>query len=55
MIARKVETDLKLFFESEKKRALLITGARQVGKTFIIREFGRKMYQQVWHLLNIDQ
>lgn len=45
MIARKVETDLKLFFESEKKRALLITGARQVGKTFIIREFGRKMYQ----------
>ena len=45
MIARKVETDLKRFHESEKKRALLITGARQVGKTFIIREFGRKMYQ----------
>lgn len=25
-----------------KKKALLITGARQVGKTFIIREFGKQ-------------
>lgn len=45
MISRKVEANLKHFHESGEKKALLITGARQVGKTFIIREFGRRMYQ----------
>jgi len=27
------------------KKALLITGARQIGKTYIIREFGKQNYK----------
>lgn len=43
MIERKVEQRLERFRQEDK--ALLITGARQVGKTFIIREFGKQAYQ----------
>lgn len=42
MISRKIEKDLQRFYDSKNSKALLITGARQVGKTFIIREFGKK-------------
>ncbi len=41
---RKAEQKLTSFFQEEEKKVLLITGARQVGKTFIIREFGRKYF-----------
>ena len=42
-LSRKVEQRLERFRQEDK--ALLITGARQVGKTFIIREFGKQAYQ----------
>ena len=42
MIKRKIEKELQRFHDSKEKKALLITGARQVGKTFIIREFGKQ-------------
>ncbi len=42
MISRKIEKELQRFRDSAEKKALLITGARQVGKTFIIREFGKQ-------------
>ena len=42
MIARKIEKELQRFHDAHEKKALLITGARQVGKTFIIREFGKQ-------------
>ena len=37
MLKRKIEEKMKLWKES--KYGLLIDGARQVGKTYIIREF----------------
>ncbi|MGN0377539.1 MAG: ATP-binding protein [Suilimivivens sp.] len=37
-IYRKIEDKIIQFFENEPKKALLVTGARQVGKTFIIRK-----------------
>jgi len=40
MIKRKIEDRIRNFYQKDKK-ALLITGARQVGKTYIIREFGK--------------
>lgn len=43
MIRRKIDTFLDHFFQSQNK-ALLITGARQTGKTFSIREFARRNY-----------
>ena len=42
MLKRKIELELDRFYASNGKKALLITGARQVGKTFIIREFGKR-------------
>lgn len=42
MIPRKIEKDLQEFYKKNDKKALLITGARQVGKTFIIREYGKR-------------
>ncbi len=42
MISRKIEKELQRFYDSDEKKALLVTGARQVGKTFIIREFGKR-------------
>lgn len=38
MISRKIEKDLLRFCNSKEKKALLVTGARQVGKTFIIED-----------------
>ena len=43
MIQRKIEKRIRDFYEGDKK-ALLITGARQVGKTYIIREFGKAVF-----------
>lgn len=43
MIQRKIEKRIRDFYEGDKK-ALLITGARQVGKTYIIREFGKTSF-----------
>lgn len=40
MIKRQIYSKIVNFFKMTSK-ALLITGARQVGKTFIIREFGK--------------
>lgn len=44
MIKRKIETEIREFYEKDKK-ALLITGARQVGKTYIIRAFGKSAFE----------
>lgn len=35
---RKIENRIVRFFEKEKRKALLVTGARQIGKTYIIRK-----------------
>lgn len=40
MIKRKVDKYIREFYSSTRN-ALLITGARQIGKTYSIREFGR--------------
>lgn len=42
MIARKIEKELTRFCNATEKKALLITGARQVGKTFIIEDVCNK-------------
>lgn len=44
MIKRKMEKRIRDFFKKDKK-ALLITGARQVGKTYIIREIGKADFE----------
>ena len=40
MIKRKIDNYIKRYYETTR-HALLITGARQIGKTYSIREFGK--------------
>ena len=44
MIVRNIEAELRRFFQSHEKKALLVTGARQVGKTYIIEALGRQAF-----------
>ncbi len=39
---RKAEQDLEKWRLDDNKKALLVTGARQIGKTFLVRELGKK-------------
>ena len=47
MIWRKIEKELQHFYDSDDRKALLITGARQVGKTYIVRNFGSSHYENM--------
>ena len=48
MLKRKIEVDIKNWFDKKTKHnALLIMGARQVGKTFSIRRFSEQHYESV--------
>ncbi|MCB6972815.1 MULTISPECIES: AAA family ATPase [Butyricimonas] len=40
MLKRKIDNYIRDYY-STNRNALLITGARQIGKTFSIREFGK--------------
>ena len=43
MIKRKIDNKIKSFYKNHNK-ALLLTGARQTGKTFAIRRFGAENF-----------
>ena len=45
MLKRKFYNELLKWKEAKKKECLLIKGARQVGKTYIVREFGKNEYE----------
>lgn len=47
MLKRKALTQFETWFKTRTKQALLVTGARQVGKTFLIREFARSHWEHV--------
>ena len=45
MLKRKISKRLEQFFSDNGRYALLVDGARQVGKTFIIEDFARRHYE----------
>ena len=45
MIKRKIDNYLADFFATDKK-ALMLTGARQIGKTYSIRRFGHEHFER---------
>ena len=47
MLLRKITSALLQWKNKEKKKCLLVQGARQVGKTFSIHAFGRTSYKEV--------
>jgi len=44
MLKRKIEGILERFHSDPSRKALLLTGTRQVGKTFSVREFAKSHY-----------
>ena len=44
MVKRKIYNYLQNFLQTDN-RALLVTGARQVGKTFAIRKVGKELFK----------
>ena len=51
MINRKIDKEFECFHSLGRKEALLIDGARQVGKTFSIREYGKRHFD---HTIEIN-
>ncbi len=45
MLYRKIESLIEEHLRSDSKKILLIDGARQVGKTYIIRHVGQKLFE----------
>lgn len=55
ILKRKITEDLKLWKSKKNKQVLLITGARQVGKTYIIQEFAKNCYNNSIYINFIEQ
>ena len=45
MLFRKIEKLIEEHLRSNSKKILLIDGARQIGKTYIIRHVGEKLFK----------
>ncbi|MDR3205855.1 MAG: AAA family ATPase [Candidatus Methanoplasma sp.] len=50
MLKRKITEDLIRWKNDPEKKSLLVKGARQVGKTFIIDDFAKKNYENYIHI-----
>ena len=55
MLKRKITNSLIEWKNNSKKQALLVIGARQVGKTFIIRKFAEEYYENNIYINFIEQ
>ena len=47
---RKIYKDLLKWKENKQRKPLIINGARQVGKTWILKEFGKNEYENVAYI-----
>ncbi len=45
MLYRKIQSTLEKYLNSDSNKVLVLDGARQVGKTFIIRHVGQKLFK----------
>lgn len=45
MLYRKIEKRIEEHLRTQTKKILLVDGARQVGKTYIIRHVGRRLFK----------
>lgn len=49
MLTRKLDFFLDSFYENEHNKALLLTGARQVGKTWAVRNLAKRKFKHQVH------
>lgn len=54
MLFRKIESLIEAHLKSDTNKILLIDGARQVGKTYIIRYVGRKLFENFIELNMVE-
>ena len=54
MLRRKIQHTLKEYFSSDRSKILIIDGARQVGKSYIIRHEGRAAFPNFVEINMID-
>lgn len=54
MLYRKISTIINDYFDNNDEKILCIDGARQVNKSFIIRELGKKRYSNYIELNMAD-
>lgn len=47
---RNLITELILWKKSKRRKPLLLQGARQVGKTFLLKQFGKKEYKNLFYI-----
>ena len=52
MLERRIKQEIRDFLDGDRKEALMVTGARQVGKTYIIRECAKEIYKNIGGLNN---
>lgn len=45
MLKREIEEKLKEWKRNSDKKCLIISGARQVGKTYIVEKFAKENYE----------
>jgi predicted AAA+ superfamily ATPase len=45
MLYRKIATDIEVHLRSGSDKILVVEGARQIGKSYIIREVGKRLYK----------
>lgn len=54
MLFRKIESYINQYFISSTDKILLVTGARQIGKSFIIRHVGKRVFENFVEVNLID-
>ena len=47
MLQRKIYKRIEAFYSTKPNKALMIVGARQVGKSFIVEEFCNAHYESM--------
>lgn len=52
MLYRKIESLIEEHLKSDSKKILLIDGARQIGKTYIINHVGKKLFENYIQISN---
>ena len=45
MLRRKIQTEIADYLDNESEKILILDGARQIGKSFIIRHEGQKRFK----------
>ena len=45
MLYRKISTDIEAHLRSGNDKIMVVEGARQIGKSYIIREVGNRLYK----------